>query len=59
MISLPGGGSARICTKQDRMPDGAQWVGIGIRPQVEVKPMWSDFLQGRDTVLDAALKLVP
>jgi C-terminal processing protease CtpA/Prc len=57
-ISLPGGGSARICTKQDLTPDGKKWVGVGIRPHIEVKPSWADFVQGRDTVLEAALKLL-
>ncbi|MBI4903424.1 MAG: hypothetical protein HY820_07310 [Acidobacteria bacterium] len=57
-LNLPGGGSARICTKQDLAPDGTKWIGVGIKPDVEVKPRWDDFVQGRDTVLEAALKLL-
>lgn len=57
-FNLPGGGSARVCTKQDLAPDGTKWVGVGIKPDVEVKPLWADFAAGKDTVLDAAVKLV-
>ena len=54
-MSLPGGGSARICTKADTYPDGTRWVGKGIRPAVAVKPTLADLRRGRDTVLEAAL----
>ncbi len=55
LVSLPGGGSARICTKADTYPDGTRWVGKGIRPAVAVKPTLADLRRGRDTVLEAAL----
>ncbi|NMO18804.1 S41 family peptidase [Pyxidicoccus fallax] len=58
MISLPGGGSARICTKRDTYPDGREYVGVGVIPQVKVTPRLSDFRAGRDTVLDAAVRLL-
>jgi C-terminal processing protease CtpA/Prc len=58
LISLPGGGSARICSKQDLMPSGVKWVGIGIRPDIEVKASWADFRQSRDTVLEEATRLL-
>lgn len=48
---LPGGGSARVCTKQDTYPDGRAFVGYGIKPAVEVKPTLKDYLTGRDPVL--------
>ena len=53
---LPGGGSARVCTKQDLYPDGRQWVGVGIQPQILVRPTIADFRAGRDTVLETALQ---
>jgi len=56
MITLPGGGSARVCTKHDRYPDGKEFVGVGIQPAVVVHPTVEDFRAGRDTVLDAALR---
>jgi C-terminal processing protease CtpA/Prc len=58
LLKLPGGGGARICTKRDSYPDGREFVGVGIQPQVVVEPRVDDFRAGRDTVLDAALKLL-
>ncbi|WP_291272093.1 S41 family peptidase [Geothrix sp.] len=54
-IRLPGGGSARICTKRDTFPDGKPFVGVGVQPDRLVQPRVEDFRQGRDTVLEAAL----
>ena len=58
LFDLPGGGTARICTKRDRYPDGREFVGVGVQPQVAVSPRVDDLLAGRDTVLDAALRLL-
>jgi C-terminal processing protease CtpA/Prc len=55
-IGLPGGGGARICTKRDQFPDGRDFVGKGIQPDKTVKQTVADFRNGRDTVLEAALK---
>lgn len=55
-ISLPGGGSARICTKYDSFADGTAFVGVGVIPDIAVSPKISDFTEGKDTVLDAALR---
>jgi C-terminal processing protease CtpA/Prc len=54
-IKLPGGGSARICTKQDTYPDGRAFVGVGVQPQHIVKPTVEGVRAGRDEVLEAAL----
>lgn len=54
-IRLPGGGSARICTKRDTFPDGKPFVGVGVQPDRVVRPTVADFRLGRDTVLEAAL----
>jgi C-terminal processing protease CtpA/Prc len=54
-FKLPGGGTARICTKADTYPDGRQWVGKGIQPTLPVAPTVADVQQGRDTVLEAAV----
>lgn len=56
MISLPGGGMARICTKQDTYPDGKAFVGVGVQPHIVVHPTINDFRANRDTVLEAAIK---
>ena len=55
MFDLPGGGSARICTKQDTYPDGREFVGYGVKPDVEVKPTWQDYLQKKDVDLEQRL----
>jgi carboxyl-terminal processing protease len=53
-FKLPGGGSARICVKRDTYPDGREFVGIGIAPQIEVAPTVADIRAGRDPVIEAA-----
>jgi hypothetical protein len=35
---LPGGGGARVCSKRDTYPDGGEFAGIGIQPDVVVDP---------------------
>ncbi len=57
-IKLPGGGSARICTKQDSYPDGRAFVGVGVLPQHIVKQTVDGVRAGRDEVLEAALATV-
>jgi C-terminal processing protease CtpA/Prc len=54
-FSLPGGGSARVCTKKDTYHDGREFVGIGVKPDIEVTPTISDLLQKKDGTLDKAL----
>jgi C-terminal processing protease CtpA/Prc len=52
---LPGGGSARVCTKRDTYADGKAFVGVGVVPQIAVHPTVADVRAGRDAVLEAAL----
>jgi carboxyl-terminal processing protease len=54
-FELPGGGSARVCTKRDTYPDGKEFVGVGVQPQLIVRRSIADFRAGRDTVLEVAL----
>jgi len=54
-FTLPGGGSARVCTKKDTFPDGTEWVGAGIQPDIEVRQTRADLIAGIDTVLQRAL----
>ncbi len=56
VISLPGGGMARICSKHDLFPDGTKFVGVGVVPDVLATPKVSDFVENKDAVLDVALK---
>jgi carboxyl-terminal processing protease len=55
-VQLPGGGGARICTKRDTYPDGKEFVGIGVIPDLEVEPTREDIAAARDPVLDRALQ---
>jgi carboxyl-terminal processing protease len=57
-VALPGGAFVRICTKRDTYPDGREFVGVGIKPQVPARPTVADFRAGRDTVLEAATRLL-
>ncbi|GGC71766.1 S41 family peptidase [Undibacterium terreum] len=58
IIQLPGGGSARICTKRDTYPDGKAFVGVGIQPNIQAGPTIADLRAGKDTVLQTALDLL-
>ena len=55
MFDLPGGGSARVCTKKDTYPDGKEFVGYGIEPDIRVVPTVRDFIENKDPVLDRAV----
>ncbi|PYF74469.1 S41 family peptidase [Pedobacter nutrimenti] len=55
VFDLPGGGSARVCTKKDTYPDGREFVGYGIKPDMEIVPSLEDYIQKKDPVLEKAL----
>lgn len=55
VFKLPGGGMARICTKDDAYADGRKFEGIGIAPQIPITPTVVDVRAGRDPVLERAL----
>jgi carboxyl-terminal processing protease len=55
-IRLPGGGSARICTKHDTYPDGTEFVGVGVLPDIRIEPTIDDIRKDRDPVLKRALE---
>jgi carboxyl-terminal processing protease len=58
VFALPGGGYARVCSKHDRYPDGREFVGVGVQPNILVHPTVADFRAGNDTVLSAALNFL-
>ena len=58
MVQLHGGVSARVCTKWDRFPDGTEFVGVGVKPDVVVERTRRDPYEGRDPVLARALEIV-
>lgn len=53
---LPGGGSARVCTLKVTYPDGTEFVGCGVKPDIEVRMTLDDYLQKRDPVVEKALE---
>jgi C-terminal processing protease CtpA/Prc len=54
LFALPGGGSARICTKDDSYPDGRVFEGVGIPPAISVAPTVGDIRRSTDPVLTRA-----
>ncbi len=58
VVALPGGGTFRVVSKRDVFPDGREFVGIGISPDVEVHPTRADLLRGADPVLQKGLEVV-
>ncbi|MBN6103501.1 hypothetical protein JR064_15135 [Xanthomonas sp. CFBP 8703] len=54
-LDLPGGGSARICVKRDSYPDGSDFVGVGVFPDVVASRTIADVREGRDSVLEQAV----
>jgi carboxyl-terminal processing protease len=47
----------RIAVKREYFPDGSEFEGVGIKPDIEVRPSIQDLKTGRDAVLDKALEL--
>lgn len=54
---LPGLGCG-ICTREIRLPDGREFAGKGIVPDILVEDTLDDVLSGRDAVLDKALEIL-
>lgn len=57
-IGLGCGINAQICTKNEWDADGNKFIGIGIKPDVEVKEKADMFMKGKDVVIKEALKLI-
>ncbi len=57
-LELPGGGFARICAKRDRYPDGTEFVGRGVVPDVEVSSTLAAVRRGGDVQLEKALGII-
>lgn len=56
LFDLPGGGSARVCTKKDTYPDGREFVGYGIQPDIYVKKTIKDYIDDEDPALEKAIE---
>ncbi|MBD1395475.1 S41 family peptidase [Mucilaginibacter glaciei] len=57
-FNLPGGGSARVCGKRDTYPDGKEFVGVGIMPDIVVKKTIKDLQSGKDAAKEKALEIL-
>lgn len=55
MFDLPNGGGARVCTKKDTYPDGREFVGYGIKPDIKVQKTLNDYLENKDPALEKAI----
>lgn len=58
IMELPGGGGFRVCTKRDTYPDGRDFVGVGVQPDIHVEPTLAERRAGRDGQLERAVALL-
>jgi C-terminal processing protease CtpA/Prc len=54
-FDLPGGGGFSVCTRYMLLPDGSEFIGLGIPPDVEVGLSAADIAASRDPVLERAV----
>jgi C-terminal processing protease CtpA/Prc len=57
-FSLPGGGTARVCTKDDTAPDNTSFEGTGFIPDFAAELSVQDIRTGKDSVLESASQLL-
>ena len=50
---LPGGGTFRMATFRAYLPDGGEYVGVGVTPDIEIGIAAADIRNGIDPVLAA------
>jgi len=55
---LPGGGKLYVCSKRDTYPDGREFVGFGIQPDISVQVSQQDIINNFDPVLNRAKKIL-
>ena len=55
-FSLPGGGEGQVVTSRGMFPDGTEFTGVGVLPNIEVFTTVKDVREGRDTVLERAME---
>jgi len=51
---LPGGGSGRVCTRNDRASDGTVFEGVGLHPTISISPTIKSIQGSKDVVLERA-----
>jgi C-terminal processing protease CtpA/Prc len=55
---LPGGGKFMMATFRAYLPDGGEYVGVGVKPDVEAAPTKASIAQGDDVVLTKGLEVL-
>lgn len=55
MFNILNGGLVLICTKKDVFPDGTEFVGYGIKPDITIELKIEDIKRGVDKILNAAI----
>lgn len=59
LVLIPGVAYANICSKHDVAPDGTEFVGIGIKPDIEIRETYGSFFGSEGSPLvKAALNLL-
>jgi carboxyl-terminal processing protease len=57
LYDFHNGMTLKIAVKRQYFPDGSEFEGVGIKPDVEVRPTIDNLKNGRDIVLEKALEL--
>jgi carboxyl-terminal processing protease len=57
-FEIPKGFTVRICSKRDAFPDGTDFIGIGVKPDVYVEPFFSLTGEKKDAELEKTLALI-
>ncbi len=57
-VPLPGGAHAYVITTESMYPDGTEYDGIGVIPDVEVINRQQDIAAGRDRVLEKGMQIL-
>lgn len=55
MFPLPGGGHGQVVTTRGTYPDGDEYIGVGVIPDIVVQATIADVRRGLDPQLDAAV----
>jgi carboxyl-terminal processing protease len=58
VFAIPGGFTVRICAKRDAFPDGTDFIGIGVKPDIYVEPVFSLTGEEKDVELEKILSLI-
>lgn len=58
VFDLPGGGSARICTRKFTYPDDTEFINIGIKPHIYASLTIDNIRNAYDSVLDTGLQVL-